>query len=1168
MPVCPSCGDIYAATEFACPRCTGFADAPWRPTRAPLIPEIADEQPRRRPSGGIGVRTILVGIALLCGLGGLAFVGISALPALFRTTPPEPADWDAWRAEVREAIKGGGVDAAPELAPALRPLFDALGQATRAGDGRAIADLYDVQAMTRRAGLARFGGAGSEAGLRAGFARSQGKDPKEARWTRYDFRSIRRMADGSAVAIVFHHSEGFGVLKFRYWVSQRTGPWRIEDAEELSSGMRYSALIAAAATQMQGGARDLEADTATVTEAMRLAIAQDGAGARRKLALIKGPIALPQLEALRRVAHALVEIQDGAFAAALTHLDAAERANPDMPLLMMFRGVALNGSNQHEKAVPHLEAFRDLLGDDAPVNFQLGLAYQAVRRPKDAAVEYRKSLDLDPDQAAALLSLIRCIGDEDGREDVGERFAKLADPKAGFDYICSELEDDGDEAEALAILCAAMRKIDARHPPLAYYESLGHAHRREPEKAAARFTEALAMQRDAATREKWGRGFLAVLCATGRPEVAYAVLPDKKEGFVRIARHLHERGGRHSLVALCARHARFHPDEPTLPFYRAAGLLAADDPEGADAAFTAGMATKPDAEIVREFRADRVLARYQMGRPLDAYREIGPAKETFEQLAQLLASDGPEDLGGLAALHEKRFPGAPELAPVRCLLSAMRGKHEEAVKLFAAALADEGDKERAGRLTGAFLSEMRRQGRVLEAYRAAPDARQAFSVLTPDDDDELPDWMPALLAAHRERDPGDPELVLYDAGLLRQKKDRAGEAALLEAALARAEGDERERIKGALVRALARAGRLPRAVALLGPSTALRHLGYQLHEDGKGGELLLLALACGPSPEALQAEGRAWLLLGRPARALEALRVLAKADEKRPWMAEQLAGDLALAGQAREANAALGGTSVLAIARRLQSAKRAADAAAFAEARLAEAPGDAGAHEALFEVYRARGDARRAGWHLRRIAGDTRPRMGHHEAWLAAANGRAAEHLAAHPEMFWVLTSACESSGDAGQLRALAMVERRLRPGPMRALIWEAKARALAGDHAGAARLIGSNRAVLGRPSSRREAAGLLVRALVKAGRGADAVREAEALDRRRILDGVALVLAHAAAGDADACLEVLGRPDHVGWLADACRRDPDLGPILGGERFAAVRAKYPPKPPRADDGP
>src|SRR5262245_18102391 len=84
-----------------------------------------------------------------------------------------------------------------------------------------------------------------------------------------------------------------------------------------------------------------------------------------------------------------------------------------------------------------------------------------------------------------------------------------------------------------------------------------------------------------------------------------------------------------------------------------------------------------------------------------------------------------------------------------------------------------------------------------------------------------------------------------------------------------------------------------------------------------------------------------------------------------------------------------------------------------------------------------------------------------------------------------------------------------------------------------------------------------LVRALVRLSRGNEAVKEVRA-EAQRTVAPILVALAHASVGDATRTMGALEECFRAEWEPDDFYKDPDLAPLLRGDRLRAVRDKYP----------
>ena len=136
--------------------------------------------------------------------------------------------------------------------------------------------------------------------------------------------------------------------------------------------MRLSALAASLRGRNVADLNDIGRSIQALTEANAAAARNDLDGAERQLALV-GKVKLPEsMEALRLLTVGVVRLRRGQMGEALEALTQAEKLRTDMPILDLMAGTALNRLGKCDEALKRLSAYRDLLGEDAPICFQAG----------------------------------------------------------------------------------------------------------------------------------------------------------------------------------------------------------------------------------------------------------------------------------------------------------------------------------------------------------------------------------------------------------------------------------------------------------------------------------------------------------------------------------------------------------------------------------------------------------------------------------------------------------------------------------------------------------------------------------------------------------------------------------------------------------------------------
>lgn len=1182
---CPACGGITAEPPPL------FDPVPAEPINLPAPVDL--DRLRKQPASPFPFFRVIAAVAVF-GLLGLVVIGAVAGYLVSRWARPAPfganRDEEEARREVREAFAAVGDAGKAAIAAELKPVFAELGAGLAARDGKRLSEAFDAQRLIDAAaaqGLIhrdylrdwRF-----TEGVRNGLAKTLPMMGEGWGWTTTEVRNVKRSPDGEEVVVIARHRLiNGGWLKNRWWLTRRGGTWKVYDTENLDVPGRISTHLGLPLQQAPSAVdlvrlRQLSAASQAVQAALVALDRQDLKAAEASLAAHNATPLPPIMDSVRQMAHGMLLIDKGQYQEALDRLDRADRLQPDMPVLHLLRGAAHNGLGQWDKALEHLDAYHALFGDDTNVLRHRGLSLRGLNRIDEAAASYRKALDDAPTNVEAFVGLTACLGPDALEEEAPARFAKLTDKPAAFVACCLDCIQNKDW-NTIELLTPLMRMADPNLPAINHYLGLARAWQNRAAEAAPLFRQALAREKDAGTRKAWQAQMLTALSESDQPVLAYDLLPDRRATFGELAPMLMEKHRLNDLRQLVAAHEKHHPDEPLLPLYRGEVLVHEGAYARAEKAFAAGLARAPRRQDLNRFREARVLARYHTAGPLVAYRAIGPADDTFRHLAELLLSDGKvSDLDALIAAHARVSPDAPDLDWYRCRAAARAGRIADAASLLRRTLAATAEKDRPARV-GAFLADARAAGKTVEGYLAAPDLRAAFSRLAEDlDEDDQYAELGRLLDAHRARYPDDPQVSYYLGQLLLHRELWPQAAKVLEKGWRAAEGDDKDRYRYSLVRALYRSGRLAFTYAEVGPPRlTFQQLAALLREDRRGDELALLVAAerhhAGDGQELLAHEAHAELLRGRADRALALYGRSQKvaAEAAAAWAVSTLLAELTDAGRGPDAYrlAANRQAAFATVARRLLERKQTGPLLPLLREHQSAVPDDPSVPQVEADLYLRRGDAARADQVISAVA---KKGIGTAD-WLTAEllararvrRGRTVEtyrQLGGDRAAFDRLAMACQAAGQGGEMEALTAARRKDAPDEDLRW-WELEARWLREDHAGVVAGITRDRESLRLlPNYRWQIADRLVRGLVRLGRADRAVSEAVEL-RREGGDAVLLALAHAVRGDARNAAAALGDAPPV-WLVRRAYADPDLGPLLKGDRLAAFRQRLPEPPQHA----
>jgi predicted negative regulator of RcsB-dependent stress response len=683
-----------------------------------------------------GIAALIIGASLLSGAGLIGFILLVKHSVERRDARRAEeqvraeAELDRARAAEREA---GRAEAAAVFADPTRPtpaeegefteVFDALGGALERGDTHAVGRSFDgdrmvveleqIRAFDR---LPRNGAPGFKEGVRRGIEEKLGTmlvANELARWSRTEVRQVRWSADRKEVVVIAIHHNGDGddvPLRFRWWLVRRGAGWRAYDFEDLHMGLRATRSVAALATPelIDRIARDpaaFQAAMAGIRDAMVLLAKGDVDGGDAALAPARAIVWPPPIRALVELAEGTIQLGRGDPAGALVRFEEAERLFPGMPCAALLRGSAYVALGRHDEAFAAVRAYQKEVGPDALSCTLEGTALEALGRRAEAAEAYRRALDEVAGSADAFNGLRRVLPD-DQKKELGQRLARLKDPHRLYHELVGAARREGDTAGADALVdgLLAANPSDPR--------ALGEDIRRKV--TAGKFAEAAKVlarglkSPDRGDAEAVLRSYLYAMLGADRALEAYAAAPAEhaRRAFRTLADELEDDLSDQEedaapvklkqLNELIAAHRKHAADDPWLWFFEGAIHQHARDYERAERAFAAGAAKLPprkaaapddpdgdDEDEGTQFRTRRVECLFRLNKGLDAYRTIGPANDTFRQLAHLY--DAGKDYTGLEKLiaaHRAGDANDPEATFWQARLLFRKGEYGRAVLIY------------------------------------------------------------------------------------------------------------------------------------------------------------------------------------------------------------------------------------------------------------------------------------------------------------------------------------------------------------------------------------------------------------------------------------------------------------------------------------------------------
>lgn len=616
--------------------------------------------------------------------------------------------------------------ATPEQIAEFTPILLLLGKSIEQSNAQAIRDCFNIPQFTDeciRAGIMEKIGVPSSLKVRSelmdGFGTSIGpsliKKKDYFGWQSCVLRRVRVTEDGKEAIVIATHTMNVAgdvtSIPMRWWLTKKSGAWRIYDLEELQSGLRITALLVSAMSpELVKNPQLFQARMAAINEALVACCREDYEAADVALAPSRN-MGLPQpIAAMRALIEALIALGRQDAKKGMTFLDEAERLNPDMPITLMFRAIAHNLLEEYGDAIAASNKYIDLLGPDSTVLLQRGIAMENLDRMEEAATSYRQALDFEPDDASCLTALRRVLSKENKSEWVA-RFKKRSQTSIEvLRTFASEALADND-MDALEAIVTQMRKEEPQNADATYYIAKIALERKQLD-AAIQILKELFAHNDDATKNVTRR-IVSLLASAGHGLKVYEATPAKEA--LRIFRELADNltdefddddgdkievpKRRAEFERIVETHREAFPNDAWIPYYQGQIEITQNNLAEAEAAFQLSLTGMPndkkDDRVQVRDRLLHVMSTRKRGH--EAYAQFGQEPGVFRQLAQGfdIAKNLP-DLKKLVETHKAKKPYDPDLIFWKGTLQYRNAEYSQTIVSYRAYMAVKNEENYVG----------------------------------------------------------------------------------------------------------------------------------------------------------------------------------------------------------------------------------------------------------------------------------------------------------------------------------------------------------------------------------------------------------------------------------------------------------------------------------------
>jgi tetratricopeptide (TPR) repeat protein len=382
------------------------------------------------------------------------------------------------------------------------------------------------------------------------------------------------------------------------------------------------------------------------------------------------------------------------YAVARDLLVKAEQEAPNAATVFESQTEAFYRLGEFDRALAASERYIQLAGVESDICVYRGFCLKELKRSQEAAVEFRRALDDNPDQAVALAYLGEIVGAA-GVAELEARYRKFADPSRAFPDL---LRWGGTDPMVRATYVKVAREKAPTDTAVLFEDARLKAAAGNVAAALPLYRQAIDATTEREAKERLHDQLAGDAVAHHFVVAAYQSYPNAEAaaGFSHLTSALEDEcdlsdpAKSQEFEALMNAHHARQPKDIRITYYEGVILHERKQYEQAEICLANAMSRATDDAWRETLRWRRVQNFADANRIVDAYTRVGPVRATFQQLANNLefAKDSTV-LARLVWIHGKAAPSDPQLRFWRGHLAFRGGRYEEAVAELQPYLTDE-----------------------------------------------------------------------------------------------------------------------------------------------------------------------------------------------------------------------------------------------------------------------------------------------------------------------------------------------------------------------------------------------------------------------------------------------------------------------------------------------